>query len=257
MMGAIAGDIIGSVYEANPIKGTDFDLFSPLHTFTDDTVLTVAVAHAILSGENYADSLKHFARMFPQAGYGGLFKKWMLSDSKEGYGSYGTGSSMRVSPVGFAFDSLGEVLREAEAQSRVTHDHPEAIKAACAVAGGVFLLRNGSSKKELRLFVEESFSYDLDNTWEDARRGYGFSPKAVETVPEAMIAFLDSSGWEDAVRKAVALGGDSDTQAAIAGALAEAHYGAVPRRIKKEAENFLPESLNEVVKAFRVEFGRS
>lgn len=257
MIGAIAGDFIGSVYEANPIKNTDFDLITPANTFTDDTVLTVATAHAILSGEKYATSFKNFTRAFPDAGYGAFFKRWMLSEEEKGYNSYGNGSSMRVSPVGEAFDSLAVVLKEAEKQSRVTHDHPDAVKSARAVAAGVFLLRQGSSKEEFRCFVEENFSFDLARSWEEARGGYTFQVEAIRSVPEAIIAFLDSSSWEDAVRKAVALGGDSDTQAAIAGSLAQAHYGGVPSHVRSSVERALPEKLKRVVAAFEQKFGLS
>jgi ADP-ribosylglycohydrolase len=251
MLGAIAGDVIGSVYEGREIKREDFPLFSPRCRFTDDTVLTVATAEAILSGADYGAKYREWYRAYPDRGFGGAFRAWGLSDAAGPYGSFGNGSAMRVSPVGWAFDGLDLVLAEARHSAAVTHDHPEGIKGAQATAAAVYLARTGASKDDLRAYLASTFGYDLNRTVEAIRPGYRFDVSCQGSVPEAVIAFLDSAGFEDAVRKAVSLGGDTDTQAAIAGSIAEAFYGGVPPEIERDVLRRLDARILAVLEAFR------
>lgn len=253
MIGAIAGDIIGSVYEWHPTKTESFPLFSDGSRFTDDTVLTVAVADALLHGRDYAVTFKAYARRYPHAGYGGNFMEWVISDSSDPYNSWGNGSAMRVSPVGWAFDSLEEVLGEAKRSAEVTHNHPEGIKGAQAVAAAIFLARTGSSKEAIRHYLEETFGYDLQRTVAEIRPSYRFDVSCQGSVPEAIICFLEGDSYEEAVRKAISLGGDSDTQACIAGGIAEAFHG-LPEDIRAEAMNRLDVVLKEVVLEFARRF---
>lgn len=250
MIGAIAGDIIGSVYEASPTKSKDFKLFHKRCTFTDDSVLTVAVAHAILEGKPYGDALHSIGRRYPNAGYGGTFIQWLESDSPRPYNSWGNGAAMRVSPVGFAFDSEAEVLREAKASAEVSHNHPEGIKGAQATALAIYLARTGASREQIRQRLSQQFEYDLQRRTEDIRPYYDFDVSCQGSVPEALIAFLDSDSWEDAIRNAVSLGGDADTQACIAGGVAEAFYGGVPDEVRQKAQERLPADLREITEAF-------
>lgn len=254
MLGAIAGDIIGSVYEAAPIKTTDFPLFHPSCTFTDDTVLTVATAEAILKGENYAAAYRRLARAHPHRGYGGSFQHWFRQEAAPPYNSWGNGSAMRVSPVGWAFDGEAAVLREAKKSAAVTHDHPEGIRGAQATALAVYLARSGAGREAIREAVTTRCGYDLARRVETIRPGYTFRISCQRSVPEALICFLDSRDYASAVRKAVSLGGDSDTQACIAGGVAEAFYGPLPDRIRHETERRLPESFQRVIGAFAAAF---
>ena len=260
MLGAIAGDIIGSVYEAAPIKTTDFPLFGSGATFTDDTVLTVAVAAAILDAPSgaadYGRFLQTYARRYPRAGYGGSFFRWFVSAHPEPYNSWGNGSAMRVSPVGVAFHSADRVLAEAERSAAVTHDHPEGIKGAQSTALAIHLARTGTDREGIRREIADRFGYDLDRTVEDIRPGYRFDISCQGSVPEAMIAFFDSADFEDAVRLAVSLGGDSDTQGCIAGGIAQAFYGGVPESIAEAARARLPEDLLSIVDRFEARYGR-
>lgn len=250
MIGAIAGDIIGSVYEHRQIKTKDFPLFDPRCRFTDDTVLTVAIADAILSGRPYIESVREIGRRYPGAGYGGSFIQWLHSDDPQPYNSWGNGSAMRVSPVGFAFLSEEEVLRHAKMTAEISHNHPEGIKGAQATALAVFLARTGTGKEQIRSRIAEDFGYDMDRTVDDIRPGYAFDVSCQGTVPEAIIAFLDSDSYEDAVRNAISLGGDSDTLACITGGIAEAFYGDVPKYLQEKVQECLTADLWQVTKAF-------
>lgn len=252
MLGAIAGDIIGSPYERHPIKTTDFPLFTDRSRFTDDTVMTVATAHAILTGTSYETAYLHFGRRYPRAGYGRAFRAWLESEAPEPYSSWGNGSAMRASPVGWAFDDEDAVLREAERSAAPTHDHAEGVKGAQAVALAVFMARTGSAKDEIRDELHQRFGYALERTIEEIRPVYTFDVSCQGSVPEAIVAFMDSTDWESAVRLAVSLGGDSDTQGCIAGAIAEAFYGGVPELVTATAMSCLPDDLRRVVE----EFGR-
>ena len=250
MIGAIAGDIIGSVYEQRPIKTKAFPLFDDHCRFTDDTVLTVAIADAVLSGRPYRTSIIEIGRRYPRAGYGGSFIRWLFSDNPRPYNSWGNGSAMRVSPIGFAFTSEDEVLMQAKMTAEVSHNHPEGIKGAQAVALAIYLARTGADKEQIRTRIAAKFGYDIDRTVDDIRPGYTFDISCQGTVPEAVIAFIDSDTFEDAIRNAVSLGGDSDTLACITGGIAEAFYG-VPDNIREEVQHRLPRDLLEIVQNFR------
>jgi ADP-ribosylglycohydrolase len=251
MLGALAGDIIGSVYEGRPIKTPHFyPLFDPRSRPTDDTVLTVALADSILSGTDFIDRLREYFLTYPHAGYGGNFVRWAMSRSRKGYNSWGNGSAMRVSPVGYAYDSLEEVLLRARASAEVTHNHPEGIKGAKATAAAVFLARQKASKEDIRRYIQDTFHYDLDRTLDEIRPDYRFDVSCQGSVPESILAFLESNDYEDAVRKAISLGGDSDTMACIAGGIAEAFYGGVPDEIRVETWNRLPAPFQRVVREF-------
>lgn len=227
MLGVIAGDIIGSVYEHHPRKSTRIRMLHPHSRYTDDTVLTCATAHAILTGVPYEVAYREFGRRHPDAGYGGSFMQWLWSPNPAPYNSWGNGSAMRVAPVGWAFDSVDAVLAEAAKSALVTHDHPEGTRGAQAVALAVYLARTGVPKEGIREEISGRFGYDLDRTVAEIRPSYRFDVSCQGSVPEALIAFLDSTSWEEAVRLAVSLGGDADTQAAIAGGVGEAFYGGV------------------------------
>lgn len=250
MLGAIAGDIIGSAYEFYSTKTTDFKLFTPDSRFTDDTVLTVAVADCILNEKKYSITFKEYGRRYPNAGYGNTFADWLDSDSLAPYGSFGNGSAMRVSPVGFAFNTLDSVLEQAKRSAEVTHDDPEGIKGAQAVASVIYLAREGYNKDAIRDYVEETFEYNLQRTLDDIRPDYTFDETCEGSVSESLIAFLESTDYEGAIRNAVSLGGDSDTQACIAGGIAHAYYKVIPKYIINKVRGILDEGLLHVVDQF-------
>lgn len=257
MLGAIAGDVIGSVHEGAGTKTKDFPLFVPGSTFTDDTVLTVAVADALLARRDYAGAFHEYFARYPYAGYGGAFFQWASERRRTPYGSWGNGSAMRVSPVAWAFDTLDEVLEEARRTAEVTHNHEEGIRGAQATAAAVFLARHGAEKESIRAEIARRFGYRLEQTLDELRPSYGFDVSCQGSVPQSIIAFLESSSYEDAVRNAISLGGDADTMACIAGAIAEAHYGGVPAGIEKQTLAALDPPLRETVERFRTRFGLS
>ena len=251
MLGAIAGDVIGSVYEAANVKHPNFQpLVHPEAQPTDDTILTCAVAEWVLHGGDLVDRLHDWFARFPEAGYGGTFVRWAAHRLREPYYSWGNGSAMRVSPVGFAFDALEETLEHAKRSAEVTHNHPHGIAGARAVAGCVFLARTRRSKDEIREFAGKRFGYDLSRSLDDVRPVYRFDVSCQGSVPEAILAFLESTSWEDAVRKGISLGGDSDTIAAIAASIAAPYYGGVPSHIRTEVEARLPISVRTIVADF-------
>lgn len=254
MFGAIVGDVIGSVHEWAGTKTKDFDLLVPQSTFTDDTVLTVAVAEWILDGTDLVELLQSYARGFPGRGYGGMFYEWVTSRSREPYWSFGNGSAMRVGPVGFAFDSLEDVLGWAERSAAVTHNHPEGIRGAQATAAAIYYARRGQTKEQIRRALEERFGYDLHARLDDLRPTYGFDETCQGTVPQALIAFLESTSFEDAIRNAISLGGDADTLACITGGVAEAYYGGVPEQLAAAVRSRLDERLLAVIDRFRERF---
>jgi len=223
--------------------------------YTDDTVLTVAVADCILHGGDYAHTLQRYTRAYPAAGYGGFFLRWALSEQPEPYNSWGNGSAMRVSPVGFAFDTLEEVLAGAKRSAEPTHDHAEGIKGAQATAAALFLARTGSEKAAIKDCVQAEFGYDLERSLDEIRPGYSFDVSCQGSVPESIIAFLESEDWEGTVRNAVSLGGDADTMACIAGGIAEAFYGGVPGEIRSWALDLLDDRLREIAEEFCGRFG--
>lgn len=249
MLGAIAGDIIGSPYEWQNIKTTEFPLFSDKSRFTDDTVMTFATAKALMMPGNFADNcvecMQELGHLYPNIGYGTNFYLWIYARSTKPYNSFGNGSAMRVSPVAWAFDSLEEVERHAQISAEVTHNHPEGIKGAQATAGSIFLARTGTSKNDIKAYVQERYGYDLSRTLDDIRPSYKFSATCQGSVPEAITAFLEGESFEDTIRKAVSLGGDSDTIAAISGSIAEGFYG-VPEDITAEVMQKLDDYLREL-----------
>ena len=250
MIGAIAGDIVGSVFEVLGMKSMEFPFFTAGSLFTDDTVLTVAVAKAIIEDLPYIETVRDFARRYPWADYGQVFSIWARSDSGFPYNSWGNGSAMRVSPVGFAFDSEEKVLEQAKRSAEITHNHPEGIKGAQAVALAIFLARKGADKAKIRQEIASQFDYNLSRSLDAIRPKYEFDVSCQSSVPESIIAFLESDHLEDAIRKAISLGGDSDTMACIAGGIAEAFYGPVPNEIMSEVRTRLPEEFLAIIDAF-------
>lgn len=250
MIGAIAGDIIGSIYERSNIKTKVFPLFSPKCTFTDDTVLSVALADSILTGTTYTENLKRYFRLYPHRGYGASFYDWANTDNPAPYNSYGNGAAMRISAVGFAYDDIDTVLQKAKEFTEITHNHPEGIKGAQAAAAAVFLAVHGATKTAIRDFIESRFQYDLSRHIDEIRPHYHFDISCQGTVPEAIRAFFDSTDFEDAIRNAVSLGGDSDTLACITGGIAQAFYGSVPLEIESRVYEILDEHLGGILKEF-------
>ncbi len=250
MLGAIAGDIIGSVHEFMGIKTIDFPLFCDNSDFTDDSVLTIALADAILNACDYSELMKNYYFRYPGRGYGGMFHEWASSADSDPYNSWGNGAAMRISPAGWAYDSLEATLDHAAKFTEVTHNHPEGIKGAQATAAAICLARIGNSKEVIREFIATRFEYDLARTCDEIRPSYSFNESCQRTVPEAIIAFLDSTDYENAIRLAISLGGDADTLACITGGIAEAFYGGVPPAIAAAALSFLDDPLREITMEF-------
>ena len=250
LCGAIAGDIIGSIYEWNATKKTDFYLFTPFSKYTDDTVMTVANADWLNTGDSLLGIMQDYGNRFPHAGYGGMFRSWLREDDPKPYNSFGNGSAMRVSPVGWAFDTLEETLEAAKQSAEITHNHPEGIKGAQATAACIIMARTGKSKQEIKEYVETKFGYDLSRTCNEIRPTYQFNESCQGTVPESIIAFLESTDFESAIRLTVSLGGDADTMGAITGAIAEAYYNVIPEHIKNEVLKRLPEEFINVLGEF-------
>ena len=259
MYGAILGDIVGSPFEFDMgDKTKDFPLFSRRSTFTDDSVMTIAVAEALMdnagkSGEEIkaalATSMRKWGRRYPYAGYGSRFIRWLFDDDMGPYNSYGNGSAMRVAAAGWLYDTMEETRRIARLTAEVTHDHPEGIKGAESVASAIFLARNASTKGEIKEYMIREFGYDLSRTCDEIRPGYHHVESCQESVPEAITAFLEGRDLEDAVRTAVSLGGDTDTIGCIAGSMAEALFG-VPAELMEECRARLPEDMLEVLRRF-------
>ena len=258
MYGAILGDIIGSPYEFDRGNKTkEFPLFSEFSTFTDDTVMTIAVAEAVMDlhheahgyKEKFIASMKKYGHLFPDAGYGSRFRWWLFGNDVKPYRSYGNGSAMRVSPVAWLYNDLQTVRKVARFTAEVTHNHPEGIKGAEATASAIFLARTGSSKAEIKAYTEENFGYNLNRTCDEIRPTYRHVESCQETVPEAITAFLEGESFEDVIRTAVSLGGDCDTLTCIAGSIAEGFYG-VPEELKVECRKRLPENLRSVLLRF-------
>ncbi len=276
MLGAIIGDIVGSVYEFNNIKTKDFPLFRDDCFFTDDTVMTCAVAEAVMNGggtDDFIDAMKKYGRMYPDAGYGLRFCRWVNTDTREPYNSFGNGSAMRVSPCAWVMD-CGFYSRsgvwpnhgwaQVERSTATTHNHPEGVRGAAATAAAIFMARYyfggycddyydkpinddpAECKRRIKAFIEQNFGYDLSPTLDEIRPGYRFNETCQETVPQAVIAFLESTDFEDAIRNAISLGGDSDTLAAITGSIAEAAYG-IPQWIREKACSYLDDTLLDVL----------
>ena len=250
LMGAICGDIVGSFYEFCSTKSQDFDLFTDQSRFTDDTVCSIAVADALMNGNDFVGRLKYWCRKYPRAGYGGNFSWWFRQENPQPYDSWGNGSAMRVSAVGAFANNVEEVLDLAEKSAKVSHNHPEGIKGAQATALAIRLALNGHSKEELKNQIESRFGYDLNRKYADIQPSYRFDVSCQGSVPEAIIAFLESDDYESAIRMAVAYGGDADTQAAITGGIAAAYYGEIPDYILDECLLRLPFDIKEVIADF-------
>ncbi|AVR44759.1 hypothetical protein C7S20_05480 [Christiangramia fulva] len=251
MIGSIIGDIVGSVFEHKNIKTTDFRLFNFGARFTDDTVLTIAIADAILNDLPYGISLRKWGQKYPGRGYGNQFGTWLHSEDISPYKSWGNGSAMRVSPIGFAFNDMEKVLEEAKRSAEVSHNHPEGIKGAQAIAAAVFLARSGSSKSQIRNFITNRFDYDLNRTVEEIRPGYKFDISCQGSVPESIICFLDSSDYENCIRLSISIGGDSDTIACMAGGIAQAYYKSIGPEIVASARERLPDEMITVIDKYQ------
>ena len=250
MLGAIIGDVLGSTFEFYPMKTKKFELLDNKSHFTDDTVMTVAVADSIMNKVPYVESLQMWGRKYPSTGYGGWFRKWIHQDDPEPYNSFGNGSAMRCSSVGWLFDDEESVLEEAKKSAEITHNHPEGIKGAQSVSLGVLMGREGRSKKEIKEKIESLFDYDLSQKLEQIIPGYSFDSTCQGSVPQAIIAFLESKDFEDAIRNAISLGGDADTQACITGSLAEAHYKDIPDDIASFVKWRIEDDLLAVMDQF-------
>lgn len=256
MMGAIAGDVIGSTREFDGLKDKQWPLFERVSCFTDDSLLTVEVARWLMDGGDLVDLFHECVRANPDGGWGGMFEAWATARRREPYNSFGNGSAMRVSPVGWVFDSEQDVLEHAERSAAVTHNHPEGIKGAQAVALAVYMARTGAAKDDIRRAMSARFRYAVHLALSEVRRTHSFDETCQGSVPEALIAFLESEDWEDAVRNAISLGGDADTQACIAGAIAEAFYGGVPDAIREQTTARLTPSMLGVVDRFETSYIR-
>lgn len=255
MLGAIVGDVIGSVHEGAGTKTKDFPLFVQRSTFTDDSVLTIAVAEWILTGQNLVDLLHTYYAAYPGRGYGMMFHRWARGRVREPYNSFGNGAAMRVSPIGFAFDTLEEVLAWSKRSAEVTHNHPEGIRGAQATAAAIYLARRVHDKDQIRDTIHSQFGYDLSGRLEQIRPKYGFDETCQGTVPQALAAFFESRSYEDAIRNAISLGGDADTLACITGGVAEAYYGGIPQDLAIPVRAMLDEHLVAVVDKFRQRYG--
>ncbi len=260
MIGAILGDIVGSPYEfTGGKKVKDFPLFSRRSKYTDDSVMTLAVGMAFLDAQNnnsddyilkaLANRMRQFGNMYPHAGYGGMFDRWLSNPDCKAYNSFGNGSAMRVSSAAWLYNDIDSVRHAARLSAQVTHNHPEGIKGAEATASAIFLARTGNSKAKIKEYIENEFSYNFNRTCDEIRPTYHHDVTCMGTVPEAITAFLEGNSFEDVIRTAVSLGGDCDTLTAIAGSIAEGFYG-VPDELKEECYNRLPEPLLRVLKEF-------
>ena len=260
MYGAITGDIIGSQFEVDRgNKSREFELFGKKCEYTDDTVMTVAVAEALLDAGKDADektikeklisSLKKWGKKYPYAGYGNRFKLWVLSDKSEPYGSYGNGSGMRVSPVGWLYDSMERTREVARWTAEITHNHPEGIKGAESTAAAIFMARHHAAFEEISNYIEDEFGYDLSRTLDEIRPDYCHVEDCMKTMPEAFTCFLEAGSYEECIRNVMYIGGDTDTLGAIAGAIAEAYWG-IPEDLIRKAKEYLPDDIKAVVERF-------
>jgi len=258
MFGSICGDIIGSVFEWHNVKSEDFELFSRESRFTDDSVMTVAVAGKLLSSDNnskyaakeYAARFKQYYSRYPSAGFGQMFSEWAKDTALYKQKSYANGAAMRVAPIGYSFNNLEAVLKEARLSCLYTHNHSEAIQGAQAVAGCVFLANTGATKEEIRKFISGRIKYNLNFTLDEIRPDYKFDSCASYSIPPAIVAFLESDDYESAIRKAISIGGDSDTIACIAGGIAEAFYKEIPKTIYNKCMLILDSGLKKTVNDF-------
>lgn len=257
MIGAIIGDVVGSVFEFNNCRSKEFPLFQTNSDFTDDSVLSFATAKVLLDGGDYAQTYQSFARAYPHCGYGGRFRQWISLDEPKPYNSFGNGSAMRIAPVGFAFADAESTLAEAKRSAEVTHNHPEGIKGAQAVALAIWMARQGEEKAEIRQMVMRQFDYDLSRSCDLIREVNQFDETCQGSVPEAITCFLESTDFEDCVRLAISIGGDSDTIASIAGGIAQAYYRDIPEWIVMGARARLNPDLLNILDRFETRFMRN
>lgn len=254
MLGALVGDIVGSVYEFHNTKSIDFEIFSDLSRFTDDSVMTLAVAKWLIEDVTHSlqyliDCMQKLGKKYPHAGYGGTFIEWLTEDEPQPYYSWGNGAGMRVSPVGLYAKTLDEALALAALSASVSHNHPEGIKGAQAIATCVFLCNNGKPKQEIKDYVEKTFGYDLNRTIHEIRPNYNFDVSCQGSVPEAIIAFLEGNSFEEVLRLAISLGGDSDTIACMACSIASCVY-PIPDVIMQKCNSILTDDLREIDEKF-------
>lgn len=250
IIGAVIGDIIGSTYEFVNNKNYDFDFFPKRSRFTDDTVLTMAITDALVNNKDYTLTAHSYARKYKGRGYGGKFRDWIKSDVPQPYNSLGNGSAMRVSPVGFAFNDIETVMQKAKETAEITHNHPEGIKGAQAIASAIYLARTGKSKQEIKSFIEETFQYDLNFTLDEIRADYKLNVTCMGSVPHAINAFLESTDYETTIRLSISIGGDSDTIACMAGGIAVAFYKNIPQKILDFAHRILPNEFIQLLNDF-------
>lgn len=250
IIGSVIGDVVGSVFEWNNIKTTEFSLFNPKCDFTDDTVLTIAVADCLINKKAFSKTIWLYGRKYPGRGYGSSFGNWLKSEEMTPYGSFGNGSAMRVSPVGFAFDDIKTVLDVAKQTAEVTHNHPEGIKGAQAIASSIFLARQGKTKQEIMDYISSNFNYNLGFTLDEIRPTYKFDVTCQGSVPQAIVAFLESTDFESAIRLAISIGGDSDTIACITGGIASAYYKYIPSDIMNFVVDKLPGEYIDIMNKF-------
>jgi len=262
MIGSIIGDIVGSIYEFNNIKTKDFDFFGSHVSYTDDSILTLATADWILNGGDIAHYYSQYGidNPYPMGGYGESFKEWLVRTNRQNdfrpYNSCGNGSAMRVGPVGWAFQTKEETLAKAKESAKCTHNHPEGIKGAQATALCIFMARNGFSKEDIRKEIEQRFHYDLNFTCDQIRPTYSWGGTCQDSVPQAIVAFLDGTDFEDCIRNAISIGGDSDTIGCITGSIAEAFYG-IPQEIRDKTLSYLPDTFKTFIAAFENKFGKN
>jgi len=249
MLGAIAGDIIGSAYEyRHSIKTKDFELFTEHSKFTDDSVLTIAIADALMNGNCFAEKLLEYTNKYPNRGYGAGFLNWVSQGGGDPYNSWGNGSAMRVGAVGMIAEDMEETLELAKLSAEITHNHPEGIKGAQAIAACVFMARDGADISEIESHIYDNF-YKIDYELSDIRDDYKFEVSCQGSVPQAILCFLESNDFEDAIRNAISLGGDADTQGAMAGAIAESYYG-IPKGIGEKVLGMLDDDMKLVIQKF-------
>ena len=256
MLGAIIGDIVGSRWEFDSTNDYNFEWLSKENGFTDDTICTVAVADALLHERDFGESIHDWCNRYPypMGGYGGRFAQWVHSEQPQPYGSYGNGSAMRVGPVGWAFDTKDDVLAMAKESAECTHNHPEGIKGAQATALAIMMARQGCGKEEIRTEIEKRFEYNLQFTCDEIRPTYTWGGTCQDSVPQAIVAFLDGEDFEDSVRNAISIGGDSDTIGCITGSIAEAYFG-VPNELRKQAMKYLPVEFLDIITEFENKYG--
>lgn len=250
IIGAVAGDVIGSIYEFHNIRTIVFPLLNEKCNFTDDSVLTIAVADCILHHKDFSKTIWDYAKKYPHRGYGGGFMHWIAKGDLKPYNSFGNGSAMRVSPVGFAYNDIDTVLHVAKQSAEVTHNHPEGIKGAQAIASAIFYARMGKSKEFIKDYISTAFHYNLNDTVENLRKTSHFDETCQGSATQAIIAFLESTDFENAIRLAVSIGGDSDTIACMTGGIAAAFYREIPDEIIQFVSKKLPKEFNDLIKEF-------